>query len=177
MGKIFMNDNLLIIGAGVYGLVAKEIAESMKRFEKIDFIDDHAKETPDGTATIGAFSDIERLSENYGMAVIAIGNSEVRLRLLQKIEAETTLRLATLISPEAHVSSSAKIGKGCIIEPMAVVHVGCVLGKGCLISAGAVVNHASTLGDGVHIDCNATVNGYMNVPNGTKVESGTVFKN
>ena len=32
--------NLLIIGAGQYGMVAKEIAESMKCFEKIDFVDD-----------------------------------------------------------------------------------------------------------------------------------------
>ena len=36
-----MNKNLLILGAGQYGCVAKEIAESMKVFKKIDFLDDH----------------------------------------------------------------------------------------------------------------------------------------
>lgn len=44
-----MNQNLLIIGAGIYGLVAKEIAESMGCFRQIDFVDDGAKKTPDGT--------------------------------------------------------------------------------------------------------------------------------
>jgi UDP-3-O-[3-hydroxymyristoyl] glucosamine N-acyltransferase len=173
---ILMNDNLLIIGAGIYGLVAKEIAENMRCFDKIDFVDDHAEKAPDGTITVGTFGDLERLSKSYCLVVIAIGNSEARLRLLQKIKTETTLRIATLISPDAYVSSSAQIGEGCIIEPMAVVHAGCMLGKGCLISAGAVINHASVLGDGVHIDCNATVAGYVSVPNGIKVESGTVFK-
>ncbi len=167
---------MLIIGAGIYGLVAKEIAENMRCFEKIDFIDDCSKNVSDGTETIGTFADLERLSEEYDFVVIAIGNPEVRLRLLQKIETETTLQISTLISPDAYVSSSAQIGKGCIIEPMAVVHTGCVLGRGCLVSAGAVVNHASVLGDGVHIDCNATVEGYVSVPKGTKVESGTVLK-
>lgn len=48
-----MNQNLLIIGAGIYGLVAKEIAESMGCFRQIDFVDDGAKKTPDGTPVIG----------------------------------------------------------------------------------------------------------------------------
>ncbi len=32
--------NLLILGAGQYGQIAKEIAESMGCFEKISFLDD-----------------------------------------------------------------------------------------------------------------------------------------
>ena len=47
-----MNRNLLIIGAGIYGIVAKEIAESMNCFEKIDFVDDNEKSTPDGISVI-----------------------------------------------------------------------------------------------------------------------------
>lgn len=48
-----MNQNLLIIGAGIYGLVAKEIAESMGCFRRIDFVDDGAKKSPDGTRSSG----------------------------------------------------------------------------------------------------------------------------
>ncbi|MDP4117851.1 MAG: hypothetical protein Q8873_01510 [Bacillota bacterium] len=36
-----MNENLLILGAGQYGMVAKEISESMEYFYKIDFLDDN----------------------------------------------------------------------------------------------------------------------------------------
>ena len=41
-----MNKNLLIIGAGALGIVAKEIAESMGIFEKIAFVDDEYETTP-----------------------------------------------------------------------------------------------------------------------------------
>lgn len=40
-----MGNNLLIVGAGIYALVAKEIAESMGGFDKIDFIDDYEEES------------------------------------------------------------------------------------------------------------------------------------
>jgi len=62
-----MNRNLLIIGAGIYGMVAKEIAESTNRFERIDFVDDSAKITPDGTAVIGMSKDLVGLLMNMPM--------------------------------------------------------------------------------------------------------------
>lgn len=172
-----MKQNLLIIGAGIYGLVAREIAESMGCFDCIAFVDDGAKETPDGIPVIGTTKDLEVLSGEYKNAVVAIGNPAVRLRLLQKIENETLMRVATLVSPQAYISRTAQIGSGSIVEPMAVIHTGCVIGKGCIISAGAVVNHASLCGDGVHVDCNATVAGNTAVPGGIKVTSGTVYQN
>lgn len=172
-----MIQNLLIVGAGIYGLVAKEIAESMGCFLRIDFVDDGTKETPDGTPVIGKTKDLPELSKRYANVVVAIGNPEVRQKLIRFIEEETLLRLVTLVSPRAYVSPSARIGKGCIIEPMAVVHTGCVLGKGCLICAGAVVNHAAMCGDCVQVDCNATVAGNTVVPGGIKVASGTVYEN
>ena len=35
-----MNRNLLIVGAGIYGVVASEIVADMGCFDKIDFDDD-----------------------------------------------------------------------------------------------------------------------------------------
>lgn len=171
-----MIQNLLIVGAGIYGLVAKEIAESMGCFLRIDFVDDGAKETPDGTSVIGTTKDLPELSKRYTNVIVAIGNPVVRQKLIHIIEEETLLRLVTLVSPRAYVSPSAQIGKGCIIEPMAVVHTGAALGKGCLICAGAVVNHAAMCGDCVQVDCNATVDGNTVVPGGIKVASGTVYE-
>ena len=171
-----MIQNLLIIGAGIYGLVAKEIAESMGCFCRIDFVDDGAKETPDGNPVIGTTKDLAELAKRYANVVVAIGNPEVRQKLIRYIEEETLLRLVTLVSPRAYVSPSAQIGNGCIVEPMAVVHTGCVLGKGCLICAGAVVNHAAMCGDCVQVDCNAVVAGNTVVPGGSKVAAGTVYE-
>ena len=172
-----MNKNLLIVGAGAYGLVAREIAESMGCFNKIDFIDDNAEIAFDGTKIIGRVADIENLQSHYNNIVVAIGNPNVRITLIQKIKNETSCSVISLISPLAYVAPSAIIGDGCIIEPMATVHAACNLGIGCLICAGAVVNHAAECCDGVHVDCNATVPGYVKVSPATKVYSGTVYNN
>ena len=171
-----INNNLIIVGAGVYGLVAYEIAQEMKCFDKIDFVDDARKNTPNGIGVIATTKHLCELACEYSNVIVAIGNPELRLRLVEKIEEETTLRIITLVSPKAYVADSAKVMPGCVIEPMAVVHTGCVLAKACFVSAGAVVNHCATLCDGVHVDCNATVAGNTFVPTGTKVCSGEFFK-
>ena len=171
-----MNNNLLIIGAGIYGLLAKEIAQSMGCFGKIDFIDDSAAAAFDGTPVKGSFGEIGKFFGEYENIVVAIGNPSVRARFIEEIVQNTSYRLATLISPLAYVAPSAKIMDGCIIEPMAVVHTCCELSRGCIVSAGAVINHAARCEACVHVDCNATVPGYCSLPEGTKVLCGTVYK-
>lgn len=171
-----MNKNLIIIGASTYGVVASEIAADMGCFEKIDFVDDERKTTPNGIDVVGTTQDIDELALQYSNIIVAIGNPEVRLSLLNRIKEETPYRIVSLVSPKAYVSPSAQIMSGCIIEPMAVVHTGCVICPGCIISAGAIVNHATMCCDGVHVDCNATVDGYCLVPAGTKICSGEVYK-
>ena len=100
--------NLLIIGAGQYGMVAKEIAESMKCFEKIDFVDDVYP------SAVGKICDINKLIHEYDSAVVAIGNTELRLNLIKGL-CEIGYEVPTLIHEKAYVSPSAKIGIGCFI--------------------------------------------------------------
>lgn len=168
--------SLLIVGAGTYALLAYEIADEMKLFEKIAFVDDTKVESPIGDSVVGKFEDLSSLSKIYTDVIVAIGNPDVRLEMLQRIKNETQLSIASLISTKAYVAPSAKLGVGVIIEPFAVIHTSCVIKDGCFISAGAVVNHESTCEECVHVDCNATVSGYSTVPAMAKVLSGTVFK-
>lgn len=170
-----MKRNLLIVGAGIYGLVAYEIAADIGCFEGIDFIDDTKETSYNGMAVIGGIDGISENAEKYEDVVVAIGNPKVRLSLISKIQKERKLNLISLISPRAYIAESASIEEGCIVEPMAVVHSNCVLSKGCIISAGAVINHGARCGDGVHVDCNATVCGGVLVPEEFKVNSGSCY--
>ena len=172
-----MNNNLLIIGAGIYGLVAKDVAESMGCFERIVFADDSTTENQNGTPVVGTVNDLNPLSKEFANVVVAIGSPVVRQAMLDRIKAESLMRIATLVSSRVHVSPSAHIGAGCFIEPMAVVHTGCALEKGCLICAGGVVNHASLCDDCVQVDCNATIAGDTVVLGCIKIPSGTVYQN
>ena len=164
-----MNKNLLILGAGQYGQVAKEIAEAMGCFEKIDFLDD-GKEF-----AVGKLSSYKDFLNSYSYAIVAIGNPDVRMDWINKLE-NIGYRIAHIIHPKAYVSPSAQIMKGSIIEPMAVVNTECVISRGCIISAGAIINHNSICSEGVHVDCNASVPGNSKIPEKTKVTCGTVYR-
>lgn len=172
-----MERALLIVGAGTYALLAYEIACDMGQFQKIDFVDDQKTEAPTGEAIVGKTSDLCALAESYTDAIVAIGNPDGRLRLLDQIMSETKLHIATLISPKAYVAASARILEGSIVEPFAVIHTRCNIKRGCLVSAGVVINHESVCEEGVHVDCNATVPGYMTVPAKTKIPCGTIYEN
>ncbi len=161
--------NLLILGAGQYGMIAKEIAEAVGKFDRIDFLDDTNDTALDNIRNMDIYKD------RYRNAVVAIGNAAARAEYLLKLK-KCGYDLATLIHPEAYVSPSAKIGGGCIIEPKAVVSTAACVGEGCFVSSGAVVNHNSVLEDVCHINCGAIVASGSVVPKGTRVDYGIVFR-
>ena len=99
-----MNNNLLILGAGQYGMVAKEIAEAMGCFEKIDFLDDRNE------IAVGKLDSYGKYSGKYDYAAAAVGDAEVRFKYLEKLEA-AGYNIATLVSPRAYVAQSAALMK------------------------------------------------------------------
>ena len=164
-----MNKNLLILGAGQFGLMVKEIAESMNCFEKIDFLDDNNE------IAIGKLNDYEKFVCEYRYAVVAIGNPQIRLSYIQKLE-ESCFIVAILVSPRAYIAPSAQLMKGTIVEPMAVVQANSSVGIGSIISSGAVVRHNAFVNDVCHVDCNAVVISGSTVTTGTKVEVCSVYR-
>ena len=170
MTKVSSKGNLLIVGAGQYGQVAREIAESMDCFEKISFLDD---KHPDAVGRTDQYSEF---AEQYPNAIVAIGRADLRLSLTQQLR-DAGYQIAALNSPMAYVSASAVIREGCVIEPMAVVHTESEIGECCFISAGAVVNHNCVIGSGCHIDCHATVKSNTVLGDQTKIDYGQVISN
>lgn len=148
---------LLILGAGQYGFVAREVAEAMGCFSSIDFFDDHSE------VAIGKLDDIKKIE--YETAFVAIGNPTVRAQWLQKID-----QLATLVHPKTMICPSAVIGEGCIVEAGAVVATDANIGKGAIVMANAVV------GDCCQLKYNCTVPENCVVPDQTKVDCNVVYR-
>lgn len=155
-----MNKNLLILGAGQYGTVVKEIAVSMCCFEKIGFLDDSFNadnsENKYCEKAIGKLEEYENYYIEYSYAIVAIGNAEVRKQWTDRL-VEAGFKIPVLVSPKAFVGRTAQLGYGVVVEPMAVVHENVSVGIGSFISSGAVVNHNSIVGSYCHIDNNAVV--------------------
>ena len=160
--------NLIIIGAGGYGYVAKEIAETTGKYGKVDFLDDNNLDA------IGKFSDFEKIAEKYSCAFVALGNPLIRKEWICRLR-QKGFSVETLISPQSYLSPTAEIGEGSIIEPMAVIHSSAKIGVGTLVCAGAVVNHNSIVKDFCQIDCGAVVGAGAVVEENTKVEYNQVI--
>ena len=161
--------NLVILGAGQYGHVARETAVAMGCFGEICFLDDRSE------TAIGKLEDYRQLRPQYGCAFVAMGNPGLRMHWLMALE-EAGYQLPVLIHPKAYVSPSAQLGKGSIAEPMVVVNAGAEVGMGTLLCAGCVVNHNACVSLCCQIDCNAVVAANAVVPEGTKVQSCSVFE-
>lgn len=161
--------NLLILGAGQYGIVVQETALATGSFESIAFLDDN------NPTALGKLDSFERYLPRFANAFVAMGNPQLRKEWLGRLERAGFL-LPTLIHPAAYVSPTAKLGRGTIVEPMAVVNAGAEVGQGCLLCAGALVNHNSFVQDWCQIDCGAVVPARATVPSGTKVLCGSRFE-
>jgi UDP-N-acetylbacillosamine N-acetyltransferase len=162
-----MEKKILILGAGQYGHLVKEIAAACG-YDQVDFLDDFHP------AAIGTFADAYRFVSEYPEAVVAIGNVQVRRKCLDILE-DAGFRIPVLCHPRAYIYHSAQVSAGCILEPMAVVSSRAKLERGCILSAGAVVNHDSWIEECSHVDCNGVVSARSHVPPGTRVGCGTVF--
>ena len=159
---------LLILGAGQYGMVAKEIAEATGLYDRIAFLDDNS------SAAIGRLSDFDKYTNDYDSAVVAIGDAEKRLKLIEQLIG-AGYDVPVLIHPRAYVAPSAEIGRGSFIEPMAVLHTDVNVGVGCIISAGAIINHNAEVGDGCHLNCGSIVGARAYIPSCTKTNYGQII--
>ena len=163
-----MNKNLLIVGAEDYGQIAYEIAETMEKFDKIDFLNDKSE------LAVGEVSDIEKFAGEYSFGIVVIGNADTRYSLTKKLE-ENCYKIPVLVHPKAFVGKYATIRKGCIIEPMAVVNFGTDVSEGTIVSAGVIINHSVLVGAFSHINVGAIVKAHSAMPMFTKVDEGTVY--
>ena len=160
-------NNLLIIGAGQFGQVTKEIAESLEIFNKIDFLDDNSDKA------IGKIGEYEKFQSEYNRAIVAIGNAEIRKKLLDRIE--KIYSIESIISQLAYVSKSSKIEEGTIIEPTAFINANTDIGKGCIICAGSIINHNAKIGNYCHINCGSIVKSNSIIVDGKKIDYGEIL--
>ena len=161
---------LLILGAGGFGQVVKELAEELGIYYGIAFLDDAAQ----GADVLGKLDDYEKFLGEYTHAIVAMGNNALRLAWLDKLEQAGYL-LPVLRSPFAWVSGSAVVEKGCILLPFAQVGAHAWVERGCILNTGSIVDHNCALEPGCHICLNSVVKNQAKVPSCTKVEAGEVF--
>ena len=142
--------NLLILGAGSHGREVRELAESLRVFRKIAFLDDGKSDV------LGPCRDLGRYLNVYPVAIPAVGDRALRLRWMAEL-GRAGFILPVLIHPSAVVSPSAELGYGSVICARASIGSDAVIGNGCIISSGATIDRSVNLPDGSRVDCGQVV--------------------
>ena len=158
--------NLYIVGAGGHGKVVADLSRSLNVYNNILFLDDNKEK---GTNVLDYkvenkvnFEYIKKLDNKENAFFVAIGDCQVRKRILEKL-LNLNKNIATLIHPLASISSFSKIGIG------TVICAGAVLGPDSLIGIGSILNHSSTIdhdcivGDYAHISPHSSISGNVTV--------------
>lgn len=160
---------LYILGAGEFSYCVAELAMATGRYDAVHFLDDDTGKDN----VVGSIREFDRFVSEESEFIVAIGNNDVRMRLLAALEAAHAV-VAVLIHPRAYVSESARIQSGSIVMPMAVVNSNTTVGRGCIVDCGTIIDHNCEIGDGIHFRPGAIVRPRTKLAAGTIVSAGEV---
>ena len=112
---------------------------------------------------LGQDKDALSLYKKYSNCKIVISpDSPVHRQKLYIHYQQYGFEFATIISPYARISRSAKIGEGCVIQSGVNVSSNCVLGKFIKINTNANIMHDNIIGNFTTIAPNAVLLGKVN---------------
>ena len=125
-----------------------------------------------GYDVIGVDADMVKYADTaeFVVTVGQIKSPALRIKLHQMVM-NAGCKLATIISPLAHVSRYATIGDGTVVMHQAVVNADAKVGKGCIINTFANIEHDAVIGDYCHISTGVMVNGGAKIADGTFIGS------
>ncbi len=83
----------------------------------------------------------------------------------------------TVVHPAAHVSSTARLGAGCVVAPGAIIGAETVIGAHTLISRGALIGHHCHVGAFVSLLPGANVGGHTEIGDRAVLGMGAVIVN
>ena len=165
-------NKLIIIGASGHGKVVADIA-ALNGYKEIVFLDND----PEIKACAGypVLGPDTMTSELDGDVFIAVGNAEIRKKLMER---DANRNFPVLIHPSAVIAESAEVGAGSVVMAGAVINPGVKIGKGCIINTSSSVDHDCIVEDFCHVSVGAHLSGTVVVGTGTWIGAGaTVINN
>lgn len=164
-------NRLIIIGASGHGKVVADIA-ALNGYKDIVFLDND----PEIKACAGhpVLGPDTMTSELDGDVFVAVGNAEIRKKLMER---DANRNFPVLIHPSAVIAKSAEVDAGSVVMAGAVINPGARIGKGCIINTSSSVDHDCMVGDYVHISVGAHLSGTVEVGTGAWIGTGAIVSN
>jgi len=170
---------LLLIGGGGHCKACIDVIERQGEYQIAGIIDlpGHQGETLLDYPVLGTDDDLPQLLCNNPTVLITLGfsrGSKRRQELYQQLSSYNS-KLATIISPLAHVSVHARLAEGSIIMHQALVNADTRIGANTVINSQALVEHDCTIGNHCHIATGARINGGCRIGDSCQVGSGSII--
>ena len=161
--------SLIILGAGGHGKVVAETALATNKYQKISFLDDKFSKNSFSKDffkinIIGDLSFAQELKtqEMFNDAIVAIGNSSIRLKWIKKLK-KLNYTIPSILHPSAWISPSSTIQDGTVVFAQAAIQSNAIIGSGSIINTSSSVDHDCILKEGVHICPGARLAGDVKV--------------
>lgn len=169
---------IVIIGAGGFGREVLWLIERINAKEMIweikGFIDDgiEAGTQINGYPVLGGIDYLQKLEDEIAVAC-AIGSSQTRKKIIEKISDKKNIEFPNLIDPNVQMSSYIKLGVGNIICAGSILTVNISINNFTTINLNCTVGHDVTLNSFVTIYPNVNVSGCVNIGEGTEIGTGS----
>lgn len=174
-----MSTPLILVGGGGHCKSVIDVAESAG-YSIVGVLDrpEEVSKKVFNYEVIGTDDDMAKFAAHaeFVVTVGQIKSPDLRIKL-HRMLADAGCRLATIISPTAHVSKYATIGEGTVVMHQVVVNADAKIGKGCIINTFANIEHDVVIGDYCHISTGAMVNGECKVGERCFIGSQSVLAN
>ena len=164
-------NRLIIIGASGHGKVVADIAK-LCGYRDIIFLDnDPELKECSGYPVLGTDTMTADLD---GEVFIAVGNSEIRQRLMDR---DFERIFPTLIHPSAVVAEDVVIGEGSVVMAGSVINPGAKIGKGCIVNTSSSIDHDCAVGDYCHVSVGSHLSGTVILGNHVWIGAGAIVSN
>ena len=174
-----MNEEIVLVGGGGHAKVIISIIKKMNDFRIIGYTDPDNRGHMLGAEYLGGDDLLRQVTRDHPSAIAVIGigmikNSDARKRKqLFDLAGSLGLKLSPIISPDAVINESVKIGDGTVVMDGVVVNSGSAIGSGVILNTNCSVDHDCKISSFVHIAPGATLSGGVTVGENALIGAGS----
>lgn len=170
---------IILIGGGGHFNSCVDVIRCQKKFSIYGFVDKKKQVSKkSGVRFLGGDSELIKIRDKVTNAHISIAqfrDLNTRANFFKKLK-KFKFKLPKVISPNAYVSKTSKIGEGTIIMHGAIINSNAKIGNNCIINTGAIIEHDVKIEDHCNIAPGSIINGNVIIEKQSFVGSGTIIK-
>lgn len=167
--------DIYIIGASGFGKEVAWLIEELDNWNVIGFIDDNSElqgKKVNGIPVLGNLNYFDNIDKEID-AVIAIGNPNIRKKIISKLEHKKNLKFPNIIAKDVRIAKSIQLGIGNIICSGSILTTHIILGNFNIINLSCTVGHDVILHDYITIYPSVNVSGNVEIDNCCELGTGT----